>query len=138
MNDGTAFNRFTHQLYDWINSETLPRSLATRLLRFLLIQLGDDALAYFASIWSSDDAPALRIAALRHATAFVQAHSGKSRSDVQLIVPALLIALQDGMRAVREAGVGVLRSMVAVSENGGSDIYGLETIYGSRSSKRLT
>ena len=107
------------------------------LLQSLLTQLGDDALTFFVSIWTGDEPLALRIAALRHASAFIRAHAGQSGSDFQLVLPAILFAFVDETRSVREAAVQVLRSIVTLAKIGGSKIYGLETLYGSRSSQSL-
>ena len=131
------FTTFARLLYTWANSQLITSPLAKTLLRSLLTQLGDDALIFFISIWTGDEPLALRIGALRHATAFIQAHAGQSGADFQLVLPAILLAFVDEARSVREAGVQVLQSITTLAKTGGSNIYGLETLYGSRSSQSL-
>lgn len=132
-----SYESFARLLYSWANSHILPSSLAITLLRSLLTQIGEDALIFFASIWTSDVTTALRLAALRHAAAFIQAHAGESATDFQLVLPGVLIALQDETKLVREAGILVMRNILALLKNGAPAIYGLDTFYGSRSSQSI-
>lgn len=131
----SSYKTFAYRLYAWANSDILPRSLATTLLQSLLIQVGDDALIFFASIWIDDESIALRVAALRHASAFIRAHAGTSGSDFQLVMPAILVALQDPEPSVREVAVELLRCLDSATRIGGSNIYVLDTIYAGRSGK---
>lgn len=127
--------RVAHSLYRWANSASLAPSVAKSLLQSVLSQLGEDALVFFASIWTNAADSGLRVAALRHAAAFIKAYqdTDKKKTDFQLIVPALLIALQDPLREVRAAAAAILKSVSESPTSGSSDIYGLETIYGQRS-----
>lgn len=127
--------RVAHSLYRWANSASLSASVARNLLQSVLSQLGEDALIFFASVWTDAADSGLRVAALRHAAAFIKAYQGadKKKTDFQLIVPALLIALQDTSKEVRAAAAAILKSISESPTSGSSDIYGLETIYGQRS-----
>ncbi|KAK8849743.1 hypothetical protein IAR55_005078 [Kwoniella newhampshirensis] len=133
--DIAPFKLYSKQIYLWANAGLLPASVSSTLLRSLLTQLGEDALLFFASLWTSTSSVTLRTASLRHATAFISACSGvKSQQgvDFQILIPAILIALRDGEQVVRQAGVKVLKAMSGETE-GSATIYALDTIYGDRS-----
>jgi U3 small nucleolar RNA-associated protein 10 len=125
------------KLYALINSNLIPESLAKSLLRSLFIQLGEESLPFFASIWSNPSTSStLRVVALRHATAFVSAHANAEEGqamDFQMVLPAVLISLQDSDRTVREAGIGVLKAIAGLVRKSGGDIFALDTFYGARS-----
>lgn len=127
--------RVAHSLYRWANSASLAASVAKSLLQSVLSQLGEDALVFFASVWTDATDSGLRVAALRHAAAFIMAYQGadKKKTDFQLVIPALLIALQDASKEVRAAAAAILKSISETPTSGSSDIYGLESIYGQRS-----
>ena len=133
----STYARFASKIYAIANSTFLRASLATDLLRSLLTQLGSDALLFFASVWSapaSSTTPYLRVAALKHAAAFLRAHASiKDKADFQLILPALLLALRNEDKEVRTAAVSVLQVVATVKES--EDVYALDGIYGDRSSK---
>ena len=130
------FKVFARQMYTWANSDILPSMLAKSLLRSLFVQLGEETLLFLASVWTRRDEPlAVRIAALRHAGAFVAAHKTQADGiDFQLIMPSLLVALADEDKKVREASVIVVKAISAV-HTGSENVYALDSIYGSRSSK---
>ncbi|GMK56611.1 hypothetical protein CspeluHIS016_0304510 [Cutaneotrichosporon spelunceum] len=121
-------------LYRWANSSNLSAAVAKHLLHSVFTQLGEDVLVFLASVWTSPvTISALRIAALRHAEAFVKAYASAKSTDFQLIIPAILIALQDDAKPVRQAAAVVLRAVSATPQSSNADIYALESIYGSRS-----
>lgn len=123
-----------HELYRWANSSTLAVGVARHLLRAVFGHLGEATLLFLACVWTGDSDSALRVAALRHGTAFVTAYtSGGKDTDFQLIIPATLIALQDNAKPVREAAASLLRAIAAAPQSASSDIYGLESVYGTRS-----
>ncbi|WWD20373.1 hypothetical protein CI109_104849 [Kwoniella shandongensis] len=129
------FKVYSEQVYIWANSGLLPAAVSSSLLRSLLTQLGEEALLFFASLWTSSSPIALRTASLRHATAFVSAYSGLKTQqgiDFQIVIPALLIALQDGEKVIRQAGVELLKALSGETE-GTATIYALDAIYGDRS-----
>ncbi|WVF68418.1 hypothetical protein IAT40_003183 [Kwoniella sp. CBS 6097] len=131
----SPYKIFAQDIYSWSNSGILPASLAQALLRSLLAQLGEDALLFLASVWTSRASTALRTASLRHANAFVSAYSGvKSEQgiDFQIMIPSILVALRDSEKPVRSAAVDVLKAM-AVNTQSSENIYALDTIYGSQS-----
>lgn len=53
--------------------------------------------------------------------------------DFQVVLPQILIALQDSDKGVRRVAVDVLRSVEG--GEGMGDVYALDTIYGDRSGK---
>ncbi|WVR07984.1 hypothetical protein IAU60_005027 [Kwoniella sp. DSM 27419] len=130
-----SFKTLAHEIYHWSNNGVLPPSLSQALLRSLFAQLGEDALLFLASVWTGRGPAALRTAALRHAFAFVSAYSGVKTQqgvDFQIMVPSLLIALQDAEKSVRSAAVDVLKC-VSESALTSENVYALDTIYGERS-----
>ncbi|WWC92888.1 uncharacterized protein L201_007850 [Kwoniella dendrophila CBS 6074] len=123
------------EIYQWSNTGLLPTLLAQKLLRSLFAQLGEDSLLFFASIWTGQNSPSLRAASLRHAFAFVSAYSGMKTQqgiDFQILVPSVLIALQDSEKTVRSAAVDLLKVM-AGNDKSTENIYALDTIYGNDS-----
>ncbi|WWC65921.1 uncharacterized protein I303_108543 [Kwoniella dejecticola CBS 10117] len=130
-----SYKSIANEIYAWSNSGSLPALLASSLLRSLFAQLGEDALLFFASIWTSQSSAALKTASLRHAFAFVSAYSGMKALqgiDFQIMVSSVVIALQDSEKSVRSAGVDLLKTMSVNAQNS-ENIYALDTIYGSRS-----
>lgn len=124
----------THSLYRWANSANLSAAVSRHLLQAVLSQLGEDALIFLASVWTGQVESSLRVAALRHATAFVKAYTSNAKAtDFQVVIPAALVTLQDSAKPVREATAALLRAIAATPQSGGADIYGLDAIYGSRS-----
>ncbi|CAK9783229.1 hypothetical protein CC85DRAFT_281973 [Cutaneotrichosporon oleaginosum] len=121
-------------LYRWANSANLASAVAKHLLHSVFTQLGEDVLVFLASVWTSPVMiSTLRLAALRHAEAFVKACSGAKATDFQLMIPATLIALQDEAKPVRQAAATLFRAISTSAQSPNADIYGLESIYGSRS-----
>jgi hypothetical protein len=95
--------------------------------------LGEEVLIFLTSIWISAVSPQrLRLAALRHGVAFINAHG--SGVDFQLAVPGLLVTLMDANKEIRQAGLDILKRIDIVA-GGASEIYALESFYGSQSSK---
>ena len=130
-----AYKTLAEDLYIWSNSSILPLDLSKALLRSLFAQLGQDALVFFASVWTSTRPAGLRASALKHALAYIRAHSDlQGGIDFQSIIPAILIALQDGDKSVRTSGVAVLQAVLDVSKSS-DNVYSLDTIYGDRSSE---
>ncbi|WVQ66419.1 uncharacterized protein L199_004599 [Kwoniella botswanensis] len=133
--NAASYELFAQEVYQWTNTGLLPTPLAQNLLRALLAQLGEDALLFFASIWTGPSFTALRTASLRHALAFVSAYSGirsQQGIDFQIMVPIVLIALQDSEKPIRSAAVDLLKAM-ADNAQSGENIYALDTVYGDRS-----
>ena len=134
-----SFGTFSTDLYALVNSNYLPPTLSRVLLRSLLTQLNEDALPFLASVYASPSlSSALRIAALRHATAFVSAHASAEEGkavDFQMVLPSLLVAMQDSNQDVREAGLGVLKAVGGLIRIGTGEIFALDTFYGSQSRK---
>ncbi|ORX37624.1 hypothetical protein BD324DRAFT_650190 [Kockovaella imperatae] len=133
---GISCQTFATSLYALSNSDILPVQLSQAILRSVLTQLRDDALIFLASVWTAGPRHA-RVAALRHALSYLnaQSSSGREKLDFQLIIPALLVAMQDKSKDVRTAAVGLLEKVSGVVEDGGSETYALNSIYGARSEK---
>ncbi|TYJ57970.1 U3 small nucleolar RNA-associated protein 10 [Cryptococcus floricola] len=134
------YKSLAYQIYLWANTAVLPAPIAQSLLRSLLTQLGEDALLFFASVWTSPSAlfpSGLRTSALRHALAFIRAYAALPATpsnppvDFQVILPQVLIALQDSERQVRQAAVDVLKGISGGEAMG--DVYALDVVYGERS-----
>lgn len=136
----TSYKLFARRLYTLANSPSLHDSIARDLVRSLFTQFGKDALIFFASVWTdrSSNVPfTLRVAALKHAYAFVGAHAvGQAKVDFQMIVPALVVAMRDSEQGVRSAAVELLK-LVAKSPSDIAEVYGLDTLYGSKSGMSL-
>lgn len=130
------FKTFVGEVYTWANSDILPPALAKGLLRSLFMQLGEETLLFLASVWTQRSASlAIRTAALKHAGAFVAAHKGQTDgTDFQLVLPSLLIAFSDTEKKIREAGISVVKAISAVN-TGSENVYALDSVYGSKSSK---
>ncbi|KAL7425209.1 snoRNA-binding rRNA-processing protein utp10 [Cryptotrichosporon argae] len=116
-------------LYRWANSARLSPAAGRAVLQATLAQVGSDALVFLASVWTGDADAAIRSAALEHAAAFVAAARG-TKTDFQVMVPAVLVGLQDADKGVRQAAVALLR---AIAADAGDEIYAIDSVYGARS-----
>lgn len=140
-------------LYSVINTAPLPTSLSKLLLRILLFKLGDSSLPFLASIWTNTSGSytaAVRLAALRHADAYLQAQvqaiSQQEARDFQVVVPLLLTALADAEAAIRLAAIACLAHILAICKYAGDlakaskkkakelDIFGYESFHGAATS----
>lgn len=149
----TAAKLLVGSLYSVVNTSPLPASLPKLLLQILLVKLSESSLPFLASVWTNATAthsPAVRLAALRHADAFlhaqVQAASQQELKDFQVVVPLLLVALADAEAAIRLAAISCLERVLLISKRAfeaskGSkkkakevDIFGFESFYGAASS----
>lgn len=132
----------------------IPVVFAVHVLSLLFTNLGEDSLAFLASVWTADEpvlrascpsadaggahdaemADQLRIASLRHAAAFLEAHSqpqSPSQSvDFQTILPALLLAIQRPNIHIRQAAVDCIFALRASAQRTFSTVYALDWIYG--------
>ncbi|PCH43122.1 hypothetical protein WOLCODRAFT_121527 [Wolfiporia cocos MD-104 SS10] len=138
--DSTRYAELMRAVYRLSNSSSSLPLLSTHLLRAIFMNLGDDALVFLAGIWvspaqSSTENAHVCAAALRHATAFLQAHSAAGRSvDFQTILPAIIVALQNADVRVREAAIGCISELDKLSHaKEVSAIYAFDTIYGTES-----
>ncbi|KAH7099410.1 armadillo-type protein [Auriculariales sp. MPI-PUGE-AT-0066] len=102
-------------------------------LRALLLKtLGGEALLFLAGVSMTTPTASTRLAALKHASAFVAASAeadGQLRWDLQVVLPAVLAALVDEDVRVRTAASEVLPPA------GGHDpkaVYGYDDVYGSK------
>ena len=127
-------------VYALANSTATLPMLSTYLIRSLFVTLGDDALKFLAGVWlHSDPTTACKpseSASLRHASAFLEAHYAAQRCvDFQVVLPAILVALQHGDRRMREAALEFVSVLIQLSQlQGPSSVYAFDAIYGSFSS----
>ena len=108
-----------------VPSVALRATVATRL--------AGEALLFFIGVSLTTPMAHIRIAALKHARAFIAAstHEGgkQLRWDLQLILPGIIVALSDPDPRVR------LAAAEAIPPVGGSDpkaVYGYDSVYGSK------
>lgn len=132
----SAFPAFAVELYKWSNRDLLPASLSQSLLRAILLQLGEDALLFLASVWVSGTPTSIQVAALKHAASFIQAYADVNSVkgiDFQLIVPSTLVALKSDNKVVREAAARVVILVGKSVKEATEQVYALDTVYGERS-----
>lgn len=131
--------QLTRSLYALGNSTASLPVVSAHIIRTLVSSLGDDVLKFLTGIWLDDtSADTTRYAALRHAAAYLEAHFSTQRFvDFQVIVPALLVAMSDGDRRVRDAAVEVVTVLLRLSQaQKPVSVYGFDVIYGSASGKK--
>ena len=112
-------------------------SLTMTLFHPLFTNLKDDSLAYLAGIWSGadknmkDDDNQLRVIALQHASAFLQAHIDENDAvDYQTILPLLLVPLSSANVPVRQAALTCVAQLRTLSEHSFATVYKFDAIYG--------
>lgn len=128
-------------LYRLSNSTSSQPLVSTLIIQGLFGTIGNEALQFLAGIWLTAEnyaafSPA-QFAALRHATAYLEAHYSAQRfMDFQLILPALLVTLTHGDRRIREAGLESITALFRLSQaNKPSSIYAFDAIYGPNSGR---
>lgn len=130
--DESDYRTLTFKLYRHANSDALPPVLARRLLQRLFTVLREEALTFFASVWTAAEvATPLKVAALRHASAFVKSYT--LGTDFQMVMPSILVACTASSEAVREAAVALLKVVNRSASNETKNYYALDTFYGPRS-----
>ena len=123
-------------LYRHANSDVLPSILAKNLLRSLLGSLREDALVFFASVWTDvHQLTGLKVAALRHATAFVKSYT--LGTDFQMVLPSILVAFTSTNAGVRDAAVGLLKVVNRSASNETKTYYAIDTFYGKSTGESL-
>ncbi|WVN90881.1 uncharacterized protein L203_106124 [Cryptococcus depauperatus CBS 7841] len=131
------YKQYTRHVYLWANSVVLPPSISQDLLQSIFTQLDKDVLLFLASIWSSTSHAvplSVRISALKHALVFINSSSPMKDAklvDFQVILPQILIVVQDSESDVRKAAIDVLRSIDRGDSMG--EVYALDKVYGDRS-----
>ncbi|KAI0311668.1 hypothetical protein OF83DRAFT_1068421 [Amylostereum chailletii] len=136
--------RLMRDVYKLTNSTASLPFLSIAFLRALFMNLADDALTFLAGIWvadaglSSEDAvlPRYRRAALSHAVAFLKAHEFTDHViDFQTVVPALLVALQDGDTTIRKLAGECIQVLAKLSKaKSANGVYAFDAIYGKATS----
>jgi U3 small nucleolar RNA-associated protein 10 len=144
--DETTFGQLTRSLYSLANCSATLHSLSTNLLRVLFVNLKDDALLFLAGIWSDSSNSSirrenLRLSALSHAKAFLIAHAQTRDKiiDFQVIVPALLAALNSPERRVRSVALenlSLIQNMCGAKTR--SSVYAIDSVYGKNSGTLFT
>ena len=101
------------------------------LLRAQFIHLADDALAFLAGVWLSEDDARLRRIALSHAFAFIAAYEvTETIIDFQTVFPALLVAFGDPDRGVRHQASECVQLIARLSKaKQASGVYAFDAIY---------
>ncbi|KDQ24027.1 hypothetical protein PLEOSDRAFT_1068022 [Pleurotus ostreatus PC15] len=151
---GVRYVQHVRKLYQLANLY-IPVVFAVHVLSLLFTNLGEDSLAFLASVWTSDEpisssadndvhqgsdmADQLRIASLRHAAAFLEAHnqqqSPSQSIDFQTILPALLLAIQSSNIHIRQAAVDCIFALRSSAQRTFSTVYALDWIYGKDTQK---
>lgn len=136
---GEWFRQFADALYIVANGTIVPTAFAGVLLRSLLASLREDALLFLARTWLFAESTVIKVSALRHAQAFMQAYvstqTKKTTADFQAVLPAILLAIQDTAKPVRQAAVVIIKVLLSVTGEKAVDIYALDSVYAARSGK---
>ena len=114
-------------------SPSLP-SLTTNIIRALFVNLKDDSLVFLIGIVMQslgiNENRGHCTTALRHAAAFLKA---KPNMDFQVILPSLVVAMQDADSGIREAALECVEVMAANNKEI-QGVYAFDVIYGESSS----
>ncbi|KIM29205.1 hypothetical protein M408DRAFT_120332 [Serendipita vermifera MAFF 305830] len=127
---------FSRALYILLNRSAAAPNLCTLVLRGLFLSLQDDTLLLLASIWSDISVlPGVRVAALKHAQAFIRAlldPSAESISkDLQIVFPFLVGVIYDANQGIRDAAVVCIQLIAGVRREKGTnvpEVYALKSI----------
>ncbi|PWN45726.1 hypothetical protein IE81DRAFT_363957 [Ceraceosorus guamensis] len=139
--------------YTVANSKAAP-ALGREMLAALFVRLKDSTLSFLASVWCSTitrpntDVPlSTRSLALRHAHAFLQAFQAAPggqagrQVDFQVILPALLLALNDVDTSIRHAALSCIETVGKVAstaaDSGNAEIFAFDRLYGRNNSSGL-
>ena len=113
-------------------SPSLP-SLTTNIIRALFVNLKDDSLVFLIGILMQslgiNENRGHCTTALRHAAAFLKA---KPNVDFQVILPSLVVAMQDADSGIREAALECVELMAANNKEI-QGVYAFDVIYGESS-----
>lgn len=128
------------KVYTLANASTSVPRLTVNLLQGLFDALKEDALAFLAGIWtapkSSGDS---NIVALRHASAFLQAHIAEEDGiDFQTILPSLIVAVQSSDQTQREAALTCIAQLRQLAEGKFSAVYKFDVVYGQSQSMEIS
>ncbi|TDL26887.1 hypothetical protein BD410DRAFT_763071 [Rickenella mellea] len=135
---GYRFLELMRSIYRSANSSMSTQSLAIHISRSLFTNLGSDSLLFLAGVWThpttreaTDD---VAYAALRHASAFLQAQPSDAPQDFQVILPSLLCAAQMSDSRARSAAVdciSILSKLAGASKP--TSLYAFDNVYGPAS-----
>ncbi|EKM52689.1 uncharacterized protein PHACADRAFT_101069 [Phanerochaete carnosa HHB-10118-sp] len=133
---GEKYVNLMRRVYMLVNASGALPGLSSNLATALFVGVGADALQFLAGVWlQPHELAPVAHCALKHATAFLEAHCATQRAiDFQTVVPAVLVAMQDGARRVREAALDCVASLVRLAQAASpSAVYGFDAIYGESS-----
>ncbi|KAI0830231.1 hypothetical protein BC628DRAFT_1357002 [Trametes gibbosa] len=138
----TRYVALLRDVYRLSNSSVHLAQLSTYILRMLFSNLGDETLAFLTGVWltagseSQEEQYNIQYAALRHATAFLEAHVTAERTvDFQTAFPAMVVMLQSPDASVREAATKCIAVVVRLSSAKEPEaVYAFDAIYGTGSS----
>ncbi|KIP06398.1 hypothetical protein PHLGIDRAFT_128310 [Phlebiopsis gigantea 11061_1 CR5-6] len=139
---GAQYTVLMRKVYSLVNSSSAFPALSSYLTTSLFMGLGEDALKFLAGIWlrsrvnSAHFEPA-RYSALKHAAAFMEAHFSSQRFvDFQTVLPAILVAAQNGNHRIREAALDCVAAMVRLAQaKSPIAVYAFDVIYGESSAE---
>ncbi|KAK2465147.1 hypothetical protein APHAL10511_002839 [Amanita phalloides] len=135
LNSTSTYVELMRSVYYIANASSSP-VVSMSLLHVLFINLKDESLAFLAGIWSgadgkTDDDEQLRLIALHHASAFLQAHIDEDDGvDFQTIIPLLLISLSGRSGFVRQAALKCIPQLQTLAERKLVTVYKFDGIYG--------
>lgn len=138
-----AFKDLAYEAYQLAHTSGTPAATATAILTALFTKaVQEDALAFLASVFTSTvQSISLRKVALKDALAFLQANeeavaagSGAGSTDLQCLLPSVLVALSAPEKEIRQAAIALLEHISRIARKGTSAaeqrIYGFDTFYG--------
>ncbi|KAG5644278.1 hypothetical protein DXG03_008763 [Asterophora parasitica] len=133
---GSRYVELNRKIYKLANVSSSVPVFTTNVLQTLFINLKGDALAFLAGIWAGagqvkGEQDALRIVALRHAAAFLQAYISEDDGiDFQTILPSLLVALQSHDADQRQAALTCISILSQLACQRFTTVYEFDIIYG--------
>lgn len=132
-----AYARLAQSIYRLAHTGTTAGAagLAGTILSALFTTIvEDDTLAFLAKVWTTESVQQLRVSALRDAAVFVKVQAMPEMGkvvDFQVVVPAVLVALMDAEKKVRQEAMqllAVLRETIPAST---AEVYGKDVFYGA-------
>lgn len=132
-----AYRNLATIIYHFVNTASKSigsEGLAKKITRSIFTGVvGEDSLAFLASIWTLNGSAELSAIALRDAAAYVVARAAKGSIDFQMLLPAVLVALQSNSAKVRTYGMNLLTALESVIPSATAQVYGQEVFYGPTS-----
>lgn len=138
----TRYIELQRSLYRLANSTAILPFVSGHIIKSQLANIGEDALKFLASLWldqTKASFEASQLAALRHAAAFLEAHYASQRFvDFQVVLPAILVAMSQSDRRIREAAFECIAALIRLSQSKKpASIYAFDKIYGASSGEPI-